>query len=166
MVGTSADNTHAYPVALVPSSKSINDIDAFPGVEVINSTLTVDAPDLIGGVSHDVLSPRDGLPDQKKQQPSRMHEMRGSRAATCKDACSDLLIGYAPSVHDVGRRISKANFLSIDGATVEEQRQVRGTYVGFHRLVHRAPPDIILGRVFFYNALIRGRAAGFRTRVC
>lgn len=46
MVGTSADDTDAYPVALVPSSKSIDDIDAVSGVEVVNGTFTVDAPDL------------------------------------------------------------------------------------------------------------------------
>jgi hypothetical protein len=46
MVGASADDTNAYPVALVPAGESIDDIDAIPGVEVINGTLTVDAPDL------------------------------------------------------------------------------------------------------------------------
>jgi hypothetical protein len=46
MVGAGAYNADAYPVALVPSSKPINDIDAVPGVEVINGTLTVDTPDL------------------------------------------------------------------------------------------------------------------------
>jgi hypothetical protein len=46
MIGASADNANAYPVALVPSSKSINDIDAVPGVEVVDGTLTVDTPDL------------------------------------------------------------------------------------------------------------------------
>jgi hypothetical protein len=46
MVGASAHDTNAYPVALVPAGESIDDIDAIPGVEVINGTLTVDAPDL------------------------------------------------------------------------------------------------------------------------
>lgn len=48
MVSASADDTHAYPVALIPSRKAINNIDAVPGVEVVDSTLTVDAPDLQG----------------------------------------------------------------------------------------------------------------------
>ena len=46
MVSTSADNSYAYPVTLIPASKSVNDVDAVPGVEVVNGTLTVDAPDL------------------------------------------------------------------------------------------------------------------------
>jgi hypothetical protein len=46
MVGASAHHADAYPVALVPASVSINDIDAVSGVEVINGTFTVDAPDL------------------------------------------------------------------------------------------------------------------------
>jgi hypothetical protein len=46
MVGTSTHHTDTYPVALVPSSEAINDIDAVPGVEVVNGTLTVDTPDL------------------------------------------------------------------------------------------------------------------------
>jgi hypothetical protein len=47
MVGTSADNADAYPVALVPAGESIDDVDAVAGVEVVDSTLTVDAPDLV-----------------------------------------------------------------------------------------------------------------------
>jgi hypothetical protein len=50
MVGASADNAHADPVALVPAGEAIDDVDALAGVEVVNGTLTVDAPDL-GGVS-------------------------------------------------------------------------------------------------------------------
>jgi hypothetical protein len=46
MVGTSADHADTYPVALIPSRVSIDNIDAIPGVEVVNGTLTVDAPDL------------------------------------------------------------------------------------------------------------------------
>ena len=47
MVGASTHNTDAYPVALVPAGESIDDIDAVPGVEVVNGTLAVDAPDLV-----------------------------------------------------------------------------------------------------------------------
>jgi hypothetical protein len=46
MIGAGADHADAYPVALIPSGKSINDIDAVSGVEVVDSTLTVDTPDL------------------------------------------------------------------------------------------------------------------------
>jgi hypothetical protein len=46
MIGTSAHDTDTYPVALVPASISVNNIDAVPGVQVVNSTLTVDTPDL------------------------------------------------------------------------------------------------------------------------
>jgi hypothetical protein len=48
VVSTSADNANADAVALVPSSVTINDVDAVTGVEVIDSTLTVDTPDLRG----------------------------------------------------------------------------------------------------------------------
>ena len=47
MVGTSADDADAYPVALVPAGESIDDVDAVAGVEVVDSTLTVDTPDLV-----------------------------------------------------------------------------------------------------------------------
>lgn len=51
MVGTSADDTNANPVALVPAGEAIDDVDAVPGVEVVDSTLTVDTPDLDDKVS-------------------------------------------------------------------------------------------------------------------
>lgn len=46
MVGTRADDTHVDAVALVPAGKTINDIDAVSGVEVVDSTFAVDTPDL------------------------------------------------------------------------------------------------------------------------
>jgi hypothetical protein len=46
VVGASADNADANTVALIPASIAVNDIDAVTGVEVVDSTLTVDAPDL------------------------------------------------------------------------------------------------------------------------
>jgi hypothetical protein len=48
MVGTSADNTDADAVSLIPAGETINDVDAVAGVEVVDSTLTVDPPDLWG----------------------------------------------------------------------------------------------------------------------
>ena len=47
MVGTGADNAYTDAVAFVPSRKTIDDIDAIAGIEVVNGTLTVDAPDLV-----------------------------------------------------------------------------------------------------------------------
>ena len=46
MVGPGADNAHADAVALVPASKAIDDVDAVAGVEVVDSALAVDTPDL------------------------------------------------------------------------------------------------------------------------
>lgn len=46
MVGTSTDNTDADSVALVPSSVTIDNIDAVSCVEVVNGTFAVDFPDL------------------------------------------------------------------------------------------------------------------------
>lgn len=48
MVGAGADNTDADSVLLVPASIAINDVDAVAGVEVVDSTLSVDLPDLRG----------------------------------------------------------------------------------------------------------------------
>ena len=47
MVGTSADDADAYPVALIPAGETVDDVDALAGVEVVDGTLTVDAPDLV-----------------------------------------------------------------------------------------------------------------------
>lgn len=46
MVGAGANHADAYPVALVPTGESIDDVDAIPSVEVVNGTLAVDTPDL------------------------------------------------------------------------------------------------------------------------
>ena len=48
MVGTGTDNTDADAVALVPAGETIDNVDTVASVEVVNSTLTVDTPDLIG----------------------------------------------------------------------------------------------------------------------
>jgi hypothetical protein len=47
MVGSSTDDADLDAVLLVPSGKTIDDVDAISGVEVINCTLTVDSPDLL-----------------------------------------------------------------------------------------------------------------------
>jgi hypothetical protein len=51
VVGASADNANANTVALIPASITIDDIDAVTGVEVVDSTLTVDTPDLENGLA-------------------------------------------------------------------------------------------------------------------
>lgn len=40
-----------------------------------------------------------------------------------------------------------------------------GTHVRIHRLVDRAPPNFILGRLFFHNTLVGGRATSLGTGV-
>jgi hypothetical protein len=51
VVGTGANNTDVDAVTLIPSGKSINDVDTVAGVEVVDGTLTVDTPDLCDVVS-------------------------------------------------------------------------------------------------------------------
>jgi hypothetical protein len=46
MVSTSADDSNVYPIALVPSCETVDDVNAITGVEVVNGTLTVNSPDL------------------------------------------------------------------------------------------------------------------------
>jgi hypothetical protein len=46
MVGARADDTDVDTVSLIPAGITIDDIDAVTGVEVVNSTFTVDTPDL------------------------------------------------------------------------------------------------------------------------
>jgi hypothetical protein len=46
MVGAGADNSDLDTVLLVPAGKTVNDIDTASGVEVVDSTFSVDLPDL------------------------------------------------------------------------------------------------------------------------
>lgn len=46
MVGTSADNADLDTVLLIPSCKAVDNIDAIPGVEVVNCTFAIDSPNL------------------------------------------------------------------------------------------------------------------------
>ena len=46
MVGTGADNSNSNAVLLVPAGETIDDIDTASCVEVIDSTFSVDLPDL------------------------------------------------------------------------------------------------------------------------
>ena len=46
MVGASADNANVDAVALVPAGETIDNVDAVAGVEVVDSALAVDTPDL------------------------------------------------------------------------------------------------------------------------
>lgn len=46
MVGSGTDDSDVDSVALVPASKAIDNVDTISGVEIIDSSLTVDFPDL------------------------------------------------------------------------------------------------------------------------
>jgi hypothetical protein len=48
MVGAGAHNANVDAVSLIPTGKAIDDVDAVAGVQVIDSTLAVDLPDLCG----------------------------------------------------------------------------------------------------------------------
>jgi hypothetical protein len=82
MVRAGAHDTDADPVALVPSCEAVDDVDALAGVEVVNGTLAVDAPDLRHDVSDDVQCTRDASPiwiwEFWKWRPAQ--KMRGSQA--------------------------------------------------------------------------------------
>lgn len=47
MIGSGADDPNLDPVLLVPSSKSVYDIDAISGVQVVNGSFAVDLPNLL-----------------------------------------------------------------------------------------------------------------------
>ena len=46
MIGSRADHADANPVALIPASESIDNIDAISGVQIVNGTFAIDTPDL------------------------------------------------------------------------------------------------------------------------
>jgi hypothetical protein len=46
MIGTSANDSDLDAVLLVPSCKPVDNVDTISGVEVIDSTFTIDSPDL------------------------------------------------------------------------------------------------------------------------
>jgi hypothetical protein len=46
VVGARADDAHLDAVLLVPAGIAVDDVDAIPGVEVVDSTFAVDPPDL------------------------------------------------------------------------------------------------------------------------
>lgn len=86
MVGARADNPHANPVALIPAGESIDDVDAIPGVEVVNSTLSVDSPDLIILLvkKETIIGARGVLLNTAKEK-SALNVMRGN-ATLCRSA--------------------------------------------------------------------------------
>jgi hypothetical protein len=47
VVGAGAHDANVDSIALVPAGKTIDNVDTFSGIEVINSALSVDAPDLM-----------------------------------------------------------------------------------------------------------------------
>ena len=46
MVGAGADHANIDPVLLIPSRKTVDDVDTIASVQVVDSTLSVDFPDL------------------------------------------------------------------------------------------------------------------------
>jgi hypothetical protein len=49
VVGARADDAHLDAVLLIPASIAVNNVDAVPGVQIVDSTLAVDLPDLYEG---------------------------------------------------------------------------------------------------------------------
>lgn len=47
MVCSGADNSHVDAILLVPSCETIDNIDSIPGIQVVDSTFSVDFPDLL-----------------------------------------------------------------------------------------------------------------------
>ena len=47
MIGTGANDADIDSIALIPPGKAIDDIDSRPGVEVIDSTFSIDFPYLV-----------------------------------------------------------------------------------------------------------------------
>jgi hypothetical protein len=56
MVSTRADDTDADTVTLIPASEAIDNVNAVSGVEVVDSTLAVDTPNLKFSVSMPALN--------------------------------------------------------------------------------------------------------------
>lgn len=46
MVGSGTDDAHMDSITFIPTCKAIDNIDPISGVEIVNRTLSVDAPDL------------------------------------------------------------------------------------------------------------------------
>ena len=114
MVCASANHSYAYPVALIPASESIHDIDAVPGVEVVDCTFTVDAPDLV-----EVLTERTyvhvivfRMDRWRFNRPADAGQRRAPDAPRARMRTVTSSIGYAPSGHDVCHQSSQENAAS------------------------------------------------------
>lgn len=46
MIRSSADNSYTDPVPLIPASVAIDDIDSIAGIQIVDSSLSVDPPHL------------------------------------------------------------------------------------------------------------------------
>lgn len=97
MVGASADNADAYPVALVPAGESIDDVDAVARVEEVNGTLAIDAPDLERRLVASKIKTHVGDFQMRATLKPPCNRMRGRHAPRGKDAESSS-IGCMPSV--------------------------------------------------------------------
>jgi hypothetical protein len=137
-----ADNADAYPVALVPTGKSIDDIDAVPGVEVVNRTFAVDTPDLIMSLA----KCRVYIRDAQSEDVAGISDCGAAEIqhATCKDGSSSRLssgmrLACMTSVADLTSHLLRS-VLGLGRVSGKHKR----TYVGFHRLVDWTPPNIVL----------------------
>ena len=155
VVGASADNTNAYPVAFVPSCETVDNVDALAGIEVVNGTLTVDAPDLRTDVSK--------MLDAHVMAPSRMQgwsvlhgEMRGAELEPrhVQGHGPKAPIGYVPSAYDVCHQIHEPFAANSTRIRQDDRKAEECTYIGIHRLVDRTPPDLVLRRVLLDDTLI------------
>ena len=83
MIGSGADDAHVDPITFIPTCKAIDDVDPISGVEIIDCTLSVDAPDLSVPVGISVET--DGhAPLQITRDKFRDFRMRGQRKARNK----------------------------------------------------------------------------------
>lgn len=82
VIRTCAHYSHPDAVLLVPTGEAINDIDAVSSVEEVNSSLAVDAPDLIGVlVTMASKIPRKRIGQREHGKRGASEEGRGTKQA-------------------------------------------------------------------------------------
>ncbi len=54
MIGASADNAHTNSISLIPTGIAIDDVNSVSCVQVVNSSFSVDPPDLNQAVRKEV----------------------------------------------------------------------------------------------------------------
>lgn len=167
MVGTSADNTDVDAVALVPAGETIDNVDTVAGVEVVNSTLAVDTPDLKFDCQYICSAHRDAC-ESEQCKPSRRCRERPKLIACRFAGCGGLRLGngqrehvtYAacPASTHARSGIGPASAVVLHTIVTTCAKCVTGYYVATHirrhGLVDRAPPNVVLGAVLLYDTLV------------